>query len=254
MLEPWEYKSNDNRDIDSLPTYIIFCEDQVSEPEYFKFFETSLIKINCIKGQKSRNENLSRTIEYCIENKIIQYIDGKLNRIDEEINIWCVYDRDKNFQKETFDKTYHLDIDYNNSIEYADQLKINTAWSNDAFELWILLHFENVDKESEATKSRAYYYDRLTDIFKNLDSPNYKLAKCREVFSSFNYKKDLKSQKNFKDIVLPHIIKSTNEAIKRAKELNNYFTNKNFPHHEMVPCTQVYKLVEELITKGGKEF
>jgi hypothetical protein len=44
--KPWEIKVDDTRELNNLYTFIIFCEDEVSEYIYFKWFETSLIKIN----------------------------------------------------------------------------------------------------------------------------------------------------------------------------------------------------------------
>ncbi len=253
MLEPWEYKSNDDREIDSLPTYLIFCEDENSEPDYIKYFETPLIKINLIRGQKSMNDNLTRTIKYCLDNNIMKYIDSELTRINNDIIIWSVYDRDKNHQIESYDNIYPSDIEFNTSIEKAEKYNINTAWSNDAFELWILLHFESIDTENFEVKSRDYYYNQLTNIFKNVENPEGNLSKIRELFDTFSYKKDLKSKKNFSNIVIPHIIKQTKQAITRAKKIDEYFNEKNLPLHMRVPSTQIYKLVEELIVVGKKE-
>ena len=41
MKEPWNIKEDDTRTADSLPIFIIFCEDEVSEPIYFKYFEAA---------------------------------------------------------------------------------------------------------------------------------------------------------------------------------------------------------------------
>ena len=54
MEEPWNLKEDDSRTADSLPTFVIFCEDEVSESTYLKYFETSLIKVNLIERQKVR--------------------------------------------------------------------------------------------------------------------------------------------------------------------------------------------------------
>ena len=41
MDKPWELKVEDKRSFDTLFTFIIFCEDENSEPIYFKSFERS---------------------------------------------------------------------------------------------------------------------------------------------------------------------------------------------------------------------
>jgi len=94
MIKPWEIKSSDIRVADNLPTFIIFCEDEVSEPTYFKFFETTKIKVNPIKKQDSKITNVIKTICYCQSNGLMQENDGLMFLETENIQIWCVFDRD----------------------------------------------------------------------------------------------------------------------------------------------------------------
>ena len=70
---------------------------------------------------------------------------------------------------------------------------------------------------------------------------------------SFNYKQDLKHEKNFRNIVRNEIVARTNDAIKRAKILENKFSDINIQDHEKSPCTLVHHLVEELIRVGKKK-
>ena len=53
MDEPWNIKKEDTRQADSKPNFIIFCEDEVSEPIYFKYFETEKIS----RGEKTRTSD-----------------------------------------------------------------------------------------------------------------------------------------------------------------------------------------------------
>jgi hypothetical protein len=50
----------------------------------------------------------------------------------------------------------------------------------------------------------------------------------------------------------PFIIPHTYTAINRAKDLEEYHHTKSYDH-EKVPCTLVYKLVEERLTTGEKD-
>ncbi len=50
MTNPWDIKTNDERESDTIVNFVIFCEDSVSEPVYFNYFETDKIKVNCIKN------------------------------------------------------------------------------------------------------------------------------------------------------------------------------------------------------------
>lgn len=249
MNKPWDIKTSDLRQADTVPTFIVFCEDKVSEPIYLKYFETSKIKINFAKEQNSMMTNVLAAITHCKENGLIEFIDGKDCLTAEETQVWCVYDRDK---EETTAKISKGNTDFDQSIITANSCGINVAWSNDAFELWILLHFEDIDyKDTENTK-RKNYYERLTEIFKNINNPNSDLVKAL-TYNNFDYKSNLKSENNFRNIVRAEIVNKTKEAIFRAKLIENHFDNPRLQNHEKSPCTLMHHLVEELIKLGGKE-
>lgn len=246
MNNPWNIKSDDTRNEDTIPTFIIFCEDDASEPTYFKYFETDSIKINRIGGQRSKLFNVYSVIDYCNLNEYFEPIKESKFRLKESAPfIWCVFDHDKKGEP----NEHH---NFNTSIETAQNRGFNVAWSNDAFELWILLHFEDVDPENEHFKHRMTYYDRLTEIFKSLPEPNEMLS-LQLTHPKFTYKQGLKSQKKFSNIVLPQIKSKIKEAISRAEVLEEYFTTNNVLPHEKAPCTLIHHLVKELIEKGGKE-
>lgn len=246
MTNPWDIKPDDTRHEDTIPTFIIFCEDDASEPTYFEFFETDIIKINCIRGQRSKLSNVYNVIDYCNLKEYFEPIKESKSKLKESAPfIWCVFDSDKKGEN----NEHH---NFNTSIDTAQNLGFKVAWSNDAFELWILLHFEDVDPKNEIFKHRMAYYDRLTEIFKSLPEPNGMLSVAL-THPQFNYKDGLKSQKKFSSIVLPEIKSKIKTAISRAKVLEEYFTLKNILPHEKAPCTLVHHLIEELIQKGGKE-
>lgn len=249
MSNPWDLKKSDKRTADSLPTFIIFCEDEVSEPIYFKFFETSKIKVNPIRNQKSMMDNVVNAICHCKESDLLEETDGKLCVCKEGNQVWCVFDRDF---EEIEQKQLRGNILFDESIKTALSNGIRLAWSNDAFELWVLLHFEAIDSENPDYKKRQKYYDRLTYIFKNLPNPNEDLVKVLK-FGGYTYKGNLKSANNFRNIVRAEIVKKTNIAIDRAKELESKYASSEVPHHEKSPLTLVHHLVEELIKYGGKD-
>jgi hypothetical protein len=249
MTEPWNIKTEDTRQADTLPTFIIFCEDETSEPIYFKYFETSKIKVNPIKGQKSKIDNVVNAIHYCENNGLMEQKEGLLRLQSDETQVWCVFDRDI---EASISEIQKQNISFDESIETAKMKGFKVAWSNDAFELWILLHFEDIDVSDEIFKSRKTYYERLTEIFKSLPHPNEDLVKAQR-HASFNYKKDLKSENNFRNITRKEIVDKTNDAIQRAKALEAYHNTEMKPNHEKSPCTLVYHLVEDLISLGGKK-
>ena len=99
-------------------TFLIVCEGERTEPNYFEAFRAAgdVRKIT-VKGEGYNTLSLvRRTIELADEGDYDQ--------------VWCVFDRDS-FPAQTF----------NAALELAAQRGFYVAYSNEAFELWYLLHF-----------------------------------------------------------------------------------------------------------------
>jgi len=141
---------------------------------------------------------------------------------------------------------------FDESIKTATSNGIKVAWSNDAFELWVLLHFEDVSVKNDNSKNRKFYYDRLTEIFMNQKNPNDDLVKVLK-YKNYSYKENLKSENNFRNIVRNVIVGKTNDAIQRAETLENNFSKKSIQNHDKSPCTLIHHLVLELIRLGEKK-
>ena len=97
--------------------FLIVCQGTKTEPNYFKQFRSSRLtpKVKCMGLDPF--SLVSYAIEVRAKNKYEQ--------------TWVVFDRDRT-TKECFDK----------AIALAEKEKIQVAYSNLAFELWFLLHFE----------------------------------------------------------------------------------------------------------------
>jgi ABC-type Fe3+-citrate transport system substrate-binding protein len=115
---------------------------------------------------------------------------------------------------------------FNSAILKAKANGISTAWSNEAFELWYLLHFHN----RVTAMSREQYRKAIED------SVNAKLGRSK---SPFKYKKN-----DDEMFALLHKLGNENNAIKWAKQLAKHISNEQFANHN--PQTMVYKLVQEL--------
>ena len=126
-----------NRTIERLrerPRILIVCEGEKTEPNYFRAFRVT----NNVFG-----EGLE-TIRVVEEAERLNEVDGPFDRI------WCVFDRDS-FPADNFD----------NAVKKVLSLAskgFRVAYSNEAFELWYILHFEYQD----AALPRASYWPRLT--------------------------------------------------------------------------------------------
>jgi inorganic triphosphatase YgiF len=127
---------------------------------------------------------------------------------------WAVFDRDS-FPADNFD----------NAINQAEGMKpkIQCAWSNEAFELWYLLHLEFVN----TPMSRELYKSKI------------------EKWLSKKIEKPFKYQKNRKDMYdVLNRFGNEKQAIEWAKQLESMFDGNKFSTHN--PRTRVYLLIQEL--------
>lgn len=101
----------------------------------------------------------------------------------------------------------------------------NIAWSNQAFEYWLYLHFYY----SDSALHREQWNKKLDEVFKNYNLGNGTY------------------QKNYKNIYnLVDSYDGVNIAIKNAKRRMANFDLKKYKPSEYNPGTMVYKLVEDL--------
>lgn len=237
-MEPWEIKTEDSRKVNSKKTFIIFCEDGAVEPAYFEFFQREDIHVLTFGNKKQHHAQVDYATEYFRKNDQIEINKAgqEILKIDEGVQVWCVFDRDKepNDQKDTA---------FNDSINNANSKGIRTAWSNDDFELWILLHFEDVNPKNTDYANRTKYYERLTEILKSLLPEETYFQNPR-----FDYYNSMKRKNKFIQYTYLLMKDNLDNAIKRAIKLEEYHSAVIKPTHLHCPCTKVHHLVKELIS------
>lgn len=194
--------------------YLLVCEGEKTEPLYFEAFKTLInrryndtIKINRYSIDiLGTGRNTEDLVKYTEEAIERELNQGKL----PYGNVWVIFDKD-DFRKDQF----------NNAIFKAENNGYNVAWSNECIELWFVLHFEYLN----TAILRTQYIEKLNVYFEALSLGKY--------------------QKNMNNI---YEIINTNGtvdfAIANAKRLEEI--NKGSEAADKVPCTTVYKLVEEL--------
>ena len=244
MHEAWEITTSDNRIENQTTIFIIFCEDQNDEFYYFRSFQVdNKVKINCIPNQRKAKLNLLSTLEYCNSEGLLDCIDH-IYQIKEGVteNIWCVYDRD--LEHTNMENIKPVDnLNFSTAIDIAKKAGIKVAWSNDSFELWVLLHFELVPNIHKL--HRDYIYNRLTDILQII--PTIKSAYSVLIDNKiFNYKIHLKRREAFLTHILPLLKEKMELAIENAKILEKVFEGC-VPYHDCNPCTKVHHLVSDLV-------
>lgn len=180
--------------------FLIVCEGEKTEPNYFRSFpvDTKVIKLD-IKGEGKSTKSL---VEKAIELK-------SNTEYDKNDRFWCVFDRDKN------PKNPNDSQNFNSAITLARNNGIDVAYSNDAFELWYLLHFNFYNTGI----SRQDYQNMLTKLL------GHEYQKNSEAIYE-----ELKSKQQ--------------DAIKHAKRLLMEYERSN-PETDN-PSTTVHLLMEEL--------
>ncbi|MHB9134294.1 MAG: RloB family protein [Armatimonadota bacterium] len=112
-----------DRRVNQIPVrnrFLIVCEGERTEPNYFRRFRVPSQVIE-VCGVGCNTVSLVRKAIRLREEK--GYTGG-----DDQV--WCVFDRDS-----------FLKAQFNRAITLADEHDLQVAYSNEAFELWYLLHF-----------------------------------------------------------------------------------------------------------------
>ncbi len=120
--------------------FLIVCEGEKTEPLYFGSFRLPK-RIITVAGIGDHTENLVK--------KAIKYRKDAAKYGIKFDQTWCVFDKDS-FPPNNFD----------NAIRIAEKEDINVAYSNEAFELWYLLHFSYM----QARISRRDYQLKLSTL------------------------------------------------------------------------------------------
>ncbi len=122
-----------------------------------------------------------------------------------------------------FDKDDYSNEQFNNAIFKVESSGINVAWSNEAFELWLLYHFENI----VTCITREKYFTKLNALFLKNNKGKY-----------------VKNRKDIYEIVTS--IGDLQHAIHFANKQLEHFKNEE-SIAKKCPATTVNLLVERLI-------
>ena len=124
---------------DQKVRFLIVCEGKKTEPNYFR----ALID-ECKSQNNGAKIDKQRTIVSIVA-KIGAGAVGTGNLVNKAKKLKDEYKRKNQIHFDrvwlVFDKDEFTD--FNKAIEDAKKEKMNCAWSNGAFELWFLLHFQN---------------------------------------------------------------------------------------------------------------
>lgn len=195
---------------------LIVCEGEKTEPNYFKSFELMKNNSDLVFEMDfgGGGINTMAVVDKAIE--LRNLANEKRQPFDA---VWAVFDKDD------FDNA-----DFDNAINKANKNNIGCAWSNEAFELWYVYHFDN----RNTAMKRSQYKRTITDRIR------------KNGMKKFTYKKNNPQMRQ----ILADYGGNEELAIKYAQAQNESFNNKKYHTHN--PATTVYKLVKLL--RGEDKF
>jgi len=217
------------KELKQFGTHIFYGEGIKTEPKYVENMKEILkkrYKMNpaseiIIINNQSGGRNTLGLVEYAEKDVKFKIKSGE--NID---HVWIFYDKDS-FKQDAFDNTYHKIISKNKK-EYLNAdgdcsdknyTRWHALWSNECFELWVLLHFKYVD----AALSRKDYIPSIN-------------AEFHKMKTSLTYEKNLD---NLFEILEKY--GNIKHAVKRAKKLDDGLMNSN---KKTNPSTGIYTLIE----------
>ena len=190
------------------PSILIVCEGENTEPSYFNQFRITSAKV------KSVGEGYN-TIS-------LVYRALALSQQGNYDQVWCVFDKDD-----------FNDNDFNSAVQIAVANNFGVAYSNQSFEYWLILHFND---HQGGGMHRDSYNDKINEHLKPFkviyDGNGTKLID-EDFFELLDGIDDKTSRKR------------AELAIDRAERNYNHFDHTNPAREES--STTVFRLVRELL-------
>ncbi len=204
---------NTKRKREKQKAILIALEDEKSSRYYFQ----ALVKDKKLSGEiifaRHRGSNPTQVLNSLEKHKTEEQKKNRKAIYEKE---WIVIDRDE------FD-------DFSSAIKKAKENNICVAFSNESYELWLLLHFQLVSAHTDRKKLKS----QLNKIF--LEKFGVEYSKSSQDIYSLIVGLQPQAVKNAKTLVKQHI-----------QNDGKIDPNKN-------PLTMVYQLVECLNTLYDKE-
>jgi hypothetical protein len=192
------------------PSILIVCEGENTEPTYFDQFKVKSATVKSVGTGYNTVSLVKRAKEIADSGEYDQ--------------VWCVFDKDQ-----------FPDQDFNQAIMIAESYNYGVAYSNQAFEYWLILH---LDDHQGGRMSRDSYNDKINELLRPFHVEYDGGSKGCKIVSD-----------DFFDILLGIDHKSHKKrvdlAIERAERIYNSLDH--FSPAKEESSTTVFKLVRELI-------
>jgi hypothetical protein len=193
--------------IEEKEIILIYCEGKNTEPSYFLQFELVTAEIKSLGEGKNTKTLVQKAIT--------------LSKKRDYDQVWCVFDMDE-----------HGMQNFNDAVRIAEQNNIGVAYSNQAFEYWLILHFE----DHQGGKMNRKIYNKKINKYINPLKASYNGSKTKIIDDNFFdllRGTDERTQESREEL-----------AIKRAKKIYSRYNHLSPGKEES--STTVFRLVEEI--------
>lgn len=197
------------RSLDERSKFYILTNGRETEKNYFDLI-------------KSKKSIFDVKVEYQNSNPV-QLVRYASQYLQEANQVWCVFDIDNNFNDGTLIQ----------AIKLAEETGVQIAYSNIAFEVWLLSHYQKVESSYDNTR-----------LIRQMD----KLLRD-ELRLNRDY------DKSDKELLKRYFLPRLDEAIVNSKVIyqrkvkqheQEYLGNKNYNIWEWNSSTNVFLLIEAL--------
>jgi RloB-like protein len=249
-------------------TILIICEGENTEPSYFQGIKDKILEeaiwtegvaitilpepktaeIIDEKPSKYKTERKKRTIEGEKEEikgvPPLKYIQKGIQALENFTEVWAIFDHDNHpARKEAFELAENEEI---------DGKKVQIAFSSIAFELWVLMHFEQcatVFEKSECrkTEKRAGRKDKHIHLECNSGQHAEDCYGTKCIGGYLRNKGYLSESTKNKSSLFPVLEKNLATAFTNAAWLRQQVMHENKPIYELKTYTDVDKLVAYLL-------
>ena len=206
----WDLSDRKGRSIPAGQKNLIICCGEKTEVNYF----TVICKQ--IEGNYPQETKIKFDIHYDNVDPLrmvnnVESINQEILKNNEYNNVWIVFDKD-DFKEDNFDNAIKKIKSYN---EKSKNTNFYALWSNQCFELWVLLHFEM--------------------LYSNIDRNDY-FKKLKTLLGKYE-----KTEENLVGIILLKGGK-VSKAMKNAKRLFEHHQNQT--PSKSAPATNVVEFFE----------
>jgi len=126
--------------------FLIVCEDQNTEPYYFETFIPEFPEGTVFLRAIGTGRSSKGVVEQAVKEREKLIIEANKD-VDE---VWAVFDKDD------AEKSPGNTLRFIDAFKIARDEKIRVAYSNEVFELWLLLHFVEINTTNPIPRAKIY--------------------------------------------------------------------------------------------------